>query len=405
MASSLIIVLAIVGCAHNGMGQSPDYRLREFGRAMTKFSQMLHKDLALEKVNSVYSPASIHLALSMAYLGAEGQTAEEMRSALQLTDLNDPRDPHESHQTWIKGVRDQEEVRVDIANSLWYNDKYEIKSNYQQQLREKYLADVEKLDFSSNKPEQRINEWVANITDKNIQEIIQPGKLSKDSTILALINAIYFNGTWDKPFSNESTSREEDFTRPDGSKVKVDLMRQDGIFKVKELKSLNADVLKLYFQGKRFSLNFISPKSTSGLRNIEEKLISGSEQLDSILDGMEEEALDISVPKFKISATMELKEALKRLGLEKAFKDDAEFPKISSQKSKITDVNHKTVIEVQESGTVAAAATSISISTTSLKPRFVLDHAFLFFLMDERQRVILFHGKITDPSIEEIDIH
>ncbi|CAL1535658.1 unnamed protein product [Lymnaea stagnalis] len=82
MVYSLIIVLAIVGCAHRGMG---DEGLRELSRRMTKFSQNLHEDLALEQVNSVYSPASIHLALSMAYLGARGSTAEGMKSALQLT--------------------------------------------------------------------------------------------------------------------------------------------------------------------------------------------------------------------------------------------------------------------------------------------------------------------------------
>lgn len=260
------------------------------------------------------------------------------------------------------------------------------------------------MDFSSNKPEERINDWVSNKTDGNIREIIKPGKLSRDETLLALINAIFFNGTWDKPFSNEST-QQDDFTRPDGSKVKVDLMRQISSFKVKELKSMNADALKLYFEGKRFSLNFISPKSIAGLREIEEKLISGSEQLDSILDNMEEKDLDISVPKFKISATMDLKEALKKLGLEKSFTDEADFSGISAMRSRITDVNHKTVIEVQESGTVAASTTAAVIDSRIMKPRFVLDHAFLFFLMDERQRVILFHGKVTDPTIEEIEIH
>ncbi|CAL1535657.1 unnamed protein product [Lymnaea stagnalis] len=398
MVSSLIIVLAIVGCAHRGMG---DEGLRELSRAMTKFSQSLHKDLALEQVNSVYSPASIHLALSMAYLGARGSTAEDMKSALQLTDVTDP---HQSHQTWVRDVISQGDVRVDIANSLWYNDRLEIYPEYKNKVRETYLADVEKLDFSSNKPEQSINEWVANITDNNIREIIRPGQLSEGKTLLALINAIYFNGTWDQPFSEKRTRSGEAFTKPDGTKVKVDLMSREGRFKVKELKSLNADVLKLYFKGKRFSLNFISPKSTSGLRDIEEKLISGSEKLNDILNDMEEEYLDISVPKFKITATMNLNKALKKLGLDKAFSDYADFSGISSVSSKITDVSHETVIEVQESGTVAAAVSSVEVVSNGLPQRFIIDHAFLFFLMDEGQRVILFHGKVTDPTVKKIEI-
>jgi serpin B len=124
-----------------------------------------------------------------------------------------------------------------------------------------------------------------------------------------------------------------------------------------------------------------------------EKLLRGNEPFD----------LELHLPRFTLGFSAGLKEPLGQMGMGIAFQSPgAEFAPLGSPLFYIGDVLHKTRLEVDEEGTVAAAATGIAMHASAMrrsleKKTLVFDRPFALLLCDTSSGAILFAGVIYEP--------
>ncbi|KAH9489745.1 Serpin B4 [Bulinus truncatus] len=343
----------------------------------------------------------------MVYLGARGSTADEMEATLQVANASNF---HLDYQHIFEQLNAVTNIKLLTANALYVNPSMTVNQEYQNDVATLYYAEVDRLDFNApGGPEAPINSWVANKTQNKITSILQPGTLSQ-ATLAVLINSIFFNGSWSSPFKRENTYK-GNFFLSDGSvsAVQVDFMNQIHRYSLK--KSDDYDIVRIPFFNRRFAFYVALPKSPSGLPALESHFTADTFNFDTgFLSGFRETFVNLTLPKFSLTATMGLKKPLTSMGMPEAFSSAANFSGITPSSVSISEVLQKALIEVQESGTVAAAVTAIIIERTSaniMPPApyvFKADHPFCFFLRDDRTKMILFQGKFSSPATKEINI-
>ena len=225
------------------------------------------------------------------------------------------------------------------------------------------------------------------------------------------MNAIYFKANWKSEFRSYNTTqdtfkvfdeRKKVFKR---KKVPVSLMSQKGRFALAVDKTNDCLALEMPYKGNNLSLLIALPTKDDGLGQLETKL--SADILQSWDAGLEWREVDVLLPKFKLEATFQLKEVLKRMGMPDAFDEDrANFEGISGEgELYISAVIHKAFINVDEEGSEAAAATAVAmmlgcaLTIEREKPiLFRADHPFLFMIRHRTTKSVLFMGRMMDPS-------
>ncbi len=355
-----------------------------------------------ESGNVFFSPFSISTALAMTYAGARRNTAEEMSKALSFA----PGSPefHEAYglytQALIPGSADSVQFRV--ANRLWAERDYEFLEEFLSLLSEAYESDVERLDFRRD-PEAgrlRINDWVAAQTEQKILNLLPYGSVDND-TRLVLSNAIYFKGDWKHAF-DEALTQKRAFFPEGGGKSMHDFMQQRNHFQYMERDS--SQWIRLPYEGGKHSLVIAMPYEGYGIERFGESLEASA--LDGIYKARHHE-VKLAMPSFELTQSLSLKKVLQKMGMRESFSERANFSGMSSRADlAISDVIHKAFVEVNEKGTEAAAATAVIMMQTSSvqvqKPKikyFTANRPFLFFIMDDSTRSVLFMGRMSDPAL------
>ena len=268
-------------------------------------------------------------------------------------------------------------------------------------MNENYAGSLFEEDFaSSSEGSAKINSWVAKKTNNKITQVIEERPI--DKVKLILINAIYFKAKWRDPFDNYFTKAEL-FTPLLGEKIKVPMMHKTTFFDYLDEGEYRA--LKIPYRGYETSMIVYLPKEMGGILKLEREIrnINILEQLTLFAS----EKIHLSLPKFKIEAEYKLRRNITDLGMPQAFTDDANFTGITDHPAglEITDVIHKTFIEVEEWGTEAAAVTIIPAAPTGPPPsevsppiEFRMDHPFIFLIYDSVTKSVLFFGRVLMPS-------
>ena len=341
--------------------------------------------------NIFISPTSISMALSMVYNGALGNTKSAMQQTLdyQNLDLNSINKENLALITYLKNP--DKGVTLSIANSLWLRQGEKFSNSFLNTVKQSYEAKASTLDFSSPQAPVTINNWVSSATNGKIPTIVDQ---IPDTEVMYLINAVYFKGSWNKTFDISST-QDYPFTTGHGSVIQYPLMSQDGTYKYFEDNGLQSIQLP-YGKNKRLSMNVYLPNDMAAfLRNFNYAQLTAWSKKYTNSQGT------ILLPKFKLNYSQTLNNTLANMGMETAFTDQANFGNIGNG-LKISDVKHVTYINVDETGTEAAAATSIGLGTTSAAgpAGFVMqvDKPFLFTIQDNSTNDILFVGVIEQPS-------
>lgn len=348
----------------------------------------------------IASAFSIERALGMTLDGAAENTAKEMRAALSLPEASGLGAAGARIEAQIlKTFSDDATVAIRVVNRLWLEKAYTLHSEFLANAKENYHAEPTHLDFVSEPDASRItiNTAIAEATNDKIKDLIPAGIITPD-TRLVLTNAIYFKSPWAKPFKKEKTKK-VDFTSPDG-KLEVDMMHMTEHLPLYRGDGFSA--LTLAYGGSAHALVVLLPDAheIDALAKLEGEL--NAQSVRDIVEKSEEVRVGVALPKFKIERELSLKEVLKKFGMNDAFSiASANFSKMTSSNDLyISEVLHKAVIEVDEDGTEAAAATAVVMMMRSMhRPEneaivpFVADHPFSYMLIETQSKSIVFAGR------------
>ena len=347
--------------------------------------------------NTLISPVSVSLALAMTYNGAAGATQEGMEETLHLEGLS-PEEINQSYQSLIDELSNADpKVTLEIANSIWYRQGFEVEQNFKDINKTYYDAEVRALDFNNPEAVNTINEWVADKTHNKIEEII---KRIDPLTMMYLINALYFNGQWKYQFDENKTAKETFFLQNGGS-IRTDMMvtETDLDYFSNEL----FQAVEIPYGRGNYSMICFLPTGTHQVKDIVAAM--NKENYNTWLNEFQEVGMQLYLPKFKFEYKKALKKQLKALGMEMAFHPtQADFSRINPDIDDlyISEVLHKTFIEVDEKGTEAAAVTAVVVNTTSTgggnDPMIVrLDKPFVFVIQEKYTNTVVFAGILMEP--------
>ena len=346
--------------------------------------------------NILFSPYSISTALSMTYEGARGETADEMEVVFGL--LEDSSDRLPSVAGIYNTLNDEDrEYALHTVNALWVQQGYPVVEDYVNAIVGYYGGDVNALDFISEPDESRvtINEWVEERTNDRIKDLFPGGSIDADVR-LVLTNAIYFKGDWLTEFDEEATGEEEFHVSPTKT-VTVDMMRLRGeTFNYAETDTLQ--VLELPYTGEDVSMLILLPREGS-MGEVEAQL--SADNLGEWIGLMEATDVNVQLPRFTFETKYFMMEDLAEMGMPTAFTGAADFSGMTGSRDLFIDkVIHQAFIEVNEKGTEAAAATGVlmRLSAAALEETFNADHPFVFLIRDVDTGLIMFMGRVTDPS-------
>jgi serpin B len=340
--------------------------------------------------NIFISPLSASMALGMTLNGAATTTYEAMRGTLGFDDLSNE-EINESYRDLIDLLVDLDpRVTFGIGNSIWYREGFPVEQDFLNTTREYFDAEVAALDFGDPASVDVINGWVEDKTNGKIEEIIDPP--IHPLTVMFLINAIYFNGTWTYEFDPADTEQAP-FHRPDGSTVPVMLMAQQAVVEYVEAESYQA--VELPYGGEAFAMTVVLPREGVSIDSLVAELDEDS--WASMLEYASPTEIQILLPRFKLEYEKVLNDVLKALGMEIAFTAGADFSRIAPGRELfISRVKQKTFVEVDEEGTEAAAVTVVEMRETSMPLGIRVDRPFLFAIRERYSGTIIFVGKIVD---------
>ncbi len=346
--------------------------------------------------NLFISPLSVSIALGMTLNGAEGTTFDSMQAALNLGELT-RQQINDSYRTILTALPLLDPlVTFDNANSLWYRTGFSVEPSFIADNTSAFNAEVRSLDFSSAGAVDIINGWINEKTHEKIPKVLDT---IDPSVVMFLINALYFKGTWTYQFAPDQTV-DGPFTRPDGSTVTCRMMHQKADLRYGVTDSVQ--VIDLPYGGGAYSMTVLLPAAGADIDAFASSL--SDERWQSLTGGLQESEVVLSFPRFKLEYGQYLPGPLSAMGMGIAFTPAANFSRINPNfPLAISDVIHKTFVEVNEEGTEAAAVTVVSIYVTSVQPheiRMDVDRPFLFAIREHSTGGIIFIGKIVDPTAE-----
>ena len=339
--------------------------------------------------NVAIAPISVAMALQIVYNGAGGATQQGMAQTLQLgslstTDLN-------NDNAALQGslMNPDPQVNLTIANSLWMHlDTNPLPAAFTQMDQTYYGATVGDL---AGAPDN-VNSWVNTATNGLISSILPPGNYA--SVVAVIANVIYFKGQWSTGFDPSQTAPAP-FTLMDGTQVSVSMMHQSATYGY--LQGANFQAVRIPYGAGRFSMLAVMPNAGTNFNSFVAGLTPA--MLNTWEGQLQTGMGNLSMPKFTATWGASLVQPLTALGMQAAFCPSASFPGLGTVC--IQDVEHKTVVEVDESGTVAAGATTVTIIPTAVEaPSFTLalDQPFLYAIRDDMTGELLFIGTMTNPS-------
>ncbi len=402
----LLTVLTCISCEKNGDDDIPGEPIpidltvtqQQLVDSDNSFSFDIFKLVTSEnpdEENIMISPLSISYALSMTLNGASGVTRDSIMKTLHYNNM-DIEDINNSYKDLTdKLMNVDERVIMEIANSIWIEERLRVKQAFIENLRDYF--DAEAHDFSVSDPDivEVINSWIETNTHGKIKDMLDS---MPDDAAMLLINAIYFNGKWKYRFDRDNTS-EMPFYRENGSEITAMMMNQELDAKVNIRESFI--LLELPYGQGNYVMDIILP--SNGYITSDIASILDNDKWNGWIEGMTETGINLYMPRFKYEFMIELKDILSAMGMEIAFSPfAADFSNISEQSIFISKILHKTFIETKEEGTEAAAATTVMMNFTSTGPgtplTIKLDKPFLYLIRETSTNTIVFMGKTGNPS-------
>lgn len=357
---------------------------------------------AAKPANLFFSPYSLRSAFAMAYEGAKGPTAAQLASVFSFPPQ--AKDLRASLKTLNDGLDAAAKgAQLLQANAFWADQDYKFLPAYTGALTRHYRAEAKPANFKTAAEVARraINAWTEERTKGRITDLFPEGALNA-LTRLVLVNAVYFKGTWAQPFTKGLTGK-ADFTRGDGKKLRVEMMSFSGTRDLQYGETDAFQLVRLPYAGGGLAMLVALPKDGKSLADAAAGLSAA--RLAEMRAVLAEQKTKVFLPRFSFGTGFDLNGTLSGLGMPLAFTDAANFSGMDgSRRLYIQKAVHKAFVEVNEDGTEAAAATGIAVGVKSASFGFALlraDRPFLFLIEDVKSGLILFLGKVEDPTAKE----
>nr|XP_048299680.1 serpin B12 isoform X1 [Myodes glareolus] len=410
------------------------------------FFQKISKD-DIHK-NIFVCPLSLSAAFGMVRLGARGDSARQIDEVLHFSELStngsqEPNDPCSKSRrealsdSSLEGQKqapasqerqdestDENELlacyfgkllsRLDrakmyytlsMANRLYGEQGFPICPEYFDGVTKFYHTTVESVDFreDTEKSRQEINFWVESQCQGKIKELFSKEAID-DSTVLVLVNAVYFKAKWEKEFDCENTV-DAPFSLSENEKKTVKMMNQKGKFRIGFIEELQAQILEMKYTMGKLSMLVLLPScsedNVKSLQELENKINHEKIMSWSSSENMPEKSVAISFPQFIMEDSYDLNSVLQDMGIKDIFDESkADLSGISkSPNLYLSRIIHKSFVEVDEMGTEAAAASGAVAAEKALPSwvEFNANHPFLFFIRHNPTHTILFCGRVYSP--------
>lgn len=374
------------------------------------FAWSLYDTLNNKPGNVFVSPASVSGAFALLYPGAAGETATQMADLFGYDAVPAMAFPAAQQALNEAVVADTDKAKLTVANAVWLREGSTLQDTYRTAVEDVMKAKVALVDFTQPAAAASlINGWVEDHTNDKIHDLIPPSAIKPDLTELILTNAVWFKADWKSPFKAESTF-DGAFHAPDGD-ITARLMTQT-LKKAHYLARDGYAALDLDYAGDDYALTIILPDAQDGLGDVESAMTpEGFAGLLTDMDSAANTRVHVVMPKVKIEADYNLNEAMAALGLGDAFTPKADFSGLIEGAGPgdlvISQVLHKTFLDIDEKGTEAAAATAIIMERMAImvpeeEPvEFRADHPFLIALRHKPTGTVMFVGRVEAPPAAE----
>ncbi|XP_023231853.1 leukocyte elastase inhibitor-like isoform X2 [Centruroides sculpturatus] len=359
------------------------------------------RNISQDQKNVFISPLSISAAMSQIFIAAKGQTRVElgMPGYFIVEDLH-LGVPQVYHRLFNHLRSNGSEYTLEIANALITQADYPILTEYKQTLQRYYDSLVKEVDFVRDNAEaiRTVNGWVSEKTHGKITELVDT---LDTATRLVLLNAVYFKGLWAKPFKTDKTVQQPFYYDGADNAVVAPMMTIKDNFPYLDNPHRRYKVLQLPYDGKNISMLIVLPYERDGVDRLKREM--SNDIFKNFFTHFRKSEVNVTLPKFKFEYSRELKEDLERFGFKSLFGRDADLSGMTGSRNLYVDrVVHKAVIEVNEEGSEAAGVTGVVIVPVSIivNPRveqFHANHPFLFYIVDNRSKLILFMGSVDKP--------
>ncbi|XP_017894745.1 PREDICTED: serpin B6-like isoform X1 [Capra hircus] len=335
--------------------------------------------------------------------GGQGQhRSTDVPDAFPKQSSGGGEDVHQGFQKLLSEVnRTGTQYLLRTANRLFGEKTYDFLSCFKDACRVFHQAEMEELDFVSATEESRkhINTWVAEKTEGKIRDLLSANSVNP-ATRLVLVNAIYFKGNWEKQFNKEHTE-ERPFRVSKNVEKPVQMMFKKSTCKISYIGEISTQILVLPYVGQELNMVILLPSESTDVYTVEKALTYEKFVAWTKPDAMDEEEVEVFLPRFTLEETYDMECVLQDLGMTDAFEEaQADFSGMSSRRDLyVSKVVHKSFVEVTEEGTEAAAATGavVMMRSLSVMPRFCADRPFLFFIQHGNTGAILFCGRFCSP--------
>ncbi|NXG51825.1 ZPI inhibitor, partial [Psilopogon haemacephalus] len=344
-----------------------NFTLYNFTEKTANFGFNLYRKIAMTHDNNViFSPLSVSALMITYMLAAKGETHRQIVKGLNLHALKGRVDHHR-------------------LPALFKELKDNITMNGELLLME--------VDFqNSTQAISVINQNIKKRTNGKIPELFE--ELDRHNKLL-LVDYVVFKGKWVYPFNPKFTEIET-FHINKYRNVQVPMMFKSDKFNSTFDENLRCTVIKLPYKGKAYMLVVI-PEKEGDYISLEDHLTM--EVVESWLGNMKTSKVDISFPKFKLEQKYKIKKLLHALGMKNLFTHTADLSHLTDERYvAVSQIVQKAVIEVDEEGTEATAASGSEITAFTVPPIIKMDRPFLFMIFEETFKTLLFIGRVVDPT-------
>lgn len=403
----LLFATALVGCSSQPdvlearkipTTVAPD--VAQVVSANNQFAIDLYRQVSPTADNMIMSPFSVSTAFAMLDAGAASTSDAELRATFHW---NLPGDQlHAAYGALLASIdtgRSYSNYTLGTANKLFGQQGFPFAQPFLDVTKNSYQAQLEPVDFEGHADQavDTIDKWVSDQTDAKIPQLFEKGDLDS-STVLALVNAIVFLGTWEHPFDADQTKAGA-FTRGDGTTVQAQMMTKEDALATSTIP--DGRLIRLPFAGKDLEMVILLPNKPDGLPALEAAM-TGDLLSKWIADAHAgSEPAEFALPKFKLDLAVGLMDSLVALGVTQIWNPEtADLSGIDGAKDLyVTKAVHKAMISVDEHGAEAAAATGIGVGDASAPEPIRADHPFAFAIYDVVTNSVLFIGRVEDPTI------